>query len=340
MFYQYEIKNNCLYLFITMKYEFSKELSFNDEKDLSRRCKNFIQSNNINFNGNKVYLVVDGILVKSLDISSVNSFINTSNKYSSDNFLVNIKLEDGSIFEITLREYLIDILMSFYTYMLEKDVLKCICILYNTYAYKCMRDNKYIEVNNSFINYHPSNYYKDIYDNYNDIISNYNSIIDEIDCMYLSYNNDYILPFIHYSNNGKTISNNRYPYLSSIKSLWDMTSPYYIEVNDYKYEDINKLLDISINGNSKIFINREHIILDKNIYTLEEFKNILNLKSCDIYIIIYNSHISIITKGYGNSLGLSLFGANEIAKNGSKYYNILKYYFPKTKLFKYIKELS
>ena len=31
---------------------------------------------------------------------------------------------------------------------------------------------------------------------------------------------------------------------------------------------------------------------------------------------------------------------NEIAKNGSKYNNILKYYFPKVKLLRYIKELS
>ena len=340
MFYQYEIRNNCLYLYITMKYEFSNELSFNDDYDLGRRCKNFIQTNNINFKGNKVYLVVDGIIVKSLDISNVPNNIINSNIYSSDNFLVNIKLDDGSLCEITLREYLINILMYVHTYMFEKDVLKCICILYNTYVYKEMKDNNYIDINNTFIKYYPNNYYKELYDDYSDIMKKYSNIIDEVDCMYLSYNNNYILPFIHYSNCGKTLSNSKYPYLSSVKSLWDMVSPYYVEFNDYKYEDINKILGISISGNSNIFIDNEHIQLDDNIYTLEEFKYSFNLKSTDIYIIMYNTYIKIITRGYGNNYGLSLFGANEMAKNGSKYYNILKYYFPKTKLLKYIKELS
>ena len=43
MFYQYEIKNNNLYLYLTMKYEFSKELAIMNDSDLGRRCRNFIQ---------------------------------------------------------------------------------------------------------------------------------------------------------------------------------------------------------------------------------------------------------------------------------------------------------
>ena len=39
-------------------------------------------------------------------------------------------------------------------------------------------------------------------------------------------------------------------------------------------------------------------------------------------------------------MGLSIFGANEIAKNGCDYIGIIKYYFPKITINKYIKELS
>ena len=66
MFYNYEIHNNgkedILYLFLTMKYEFSSEFNLQDENDLKRRTKNFIQSNHIPFHGNHIYLIVDGIV--------------------------------------------------------------------------------------------------------------------------------------------------------------------------------------------------------------------------------------------------------------------------------------
>ena len=74
MFYNYEIKNNgfedILYLYLSMKYEFSKELIGNDFKDLSRRTKNFINANKISVfcKGDKkleelVYKVVPGVLL-------------------------------------------------------------------------------------------------------------------------------------------------------------------------------------------------------------------------------------------------------------------------------------
>ena len=71
MFYRYEIKNNgienILYLYLTMNYEFSKELTNqSDDSELKRRTNNFIKNNGIQFDGKKVYLVIDGIIVKHL----------------------------------------------------------------------------------------------------------------------------------------------------------------------------------------------------------------------------------------------------------------------------------
>ena len=53
MFYRYEIKKvndeDVLYLYLTMAYEFSKELGVEaDDTDIKRRTKNFIKNNNIN----------------------------------------------------------------------------------------------------------------------------------------------------------------------------------------------------------------------------------------------------------------------------------------------------
>ena len=160
----------------------------------------------------------------------------------------------------------------------------------------------------------------------------------------MSYNNQFILPFMHYLNSGKTVTNIKYPYLTSVISLWDLLSPDFITFKTYNYNNFSKLLNIKCsNTSSFIFINQNNtrkLKIDNRIFSLEEIKKYLNLNSCDFSLIINSDNIKIISKGIGNGLGLSLFGANEIAINGGKYQNILKYYFPKVKLLKYIKKLS
>lgn len=345
MYYKYEIINNgredILYLYLNMKYEFSKELIGNDFKDLSRRTKNFINANKINFKGNKVYLIVDNIVVKTVDISNVNGDVKNHNIYYPDYYMVNIELADSSISEITLREYLLTQLFSFYPYDLHTEVYKSICVLFNTYAYKMMYKNKIIPYNDSFSSYDIIDEYKSL-SNYNSIVENFNIIIDDVCGQFLSYNNDFILPFIHYSNSGYTLANKMYPFLSAVKCLWDMASKDYINFHDYNYDYLSKILNIDVNSKSFIDIkginNEKTIFINNTSFSCSEFRTILNLKSSNFYIIVYDNYLRIITVGCGNYYGLSLFAANEVAKNGSKYNNILKYFFPKTKLCKYIKK--
>ena len=50
-----------------------------------------------------------------------------------------------------------------------------------------------------------------------------------------------------------------------------------------------------------------------------------------------NKHyIRIISRGFGNCLGLSIYGANELAKNDLNYISILFYYFNNIKINKYV----
>lgn len=345
MYYKYEIINNgkedILYLYLNMKYEFSKELIGNDFKDLSRRTKNFINTNKINFKGNKVYLIVDNIVVKTVDISTVEGNTMNFNIYYPDYYMVNIELADSSISEITLREYLLTQLFTYYSFDLHNEVYKSICVLFNTYAYKMMSKNKFIPYNDSFSTYDIIDEYKST-SNYNNLVENFNLIIDEVCGQFLSYNNQFILPFIHYSNNGYTLANKLYPFLSSVKCLWDMASKDYINFHDYNYDYLSKILNVEINSKSPINIrnvgNEKIITIDNKSFNCSEFRNKLNLRSSNFYIIVYERYLRIVTIGCGNYYGLSIFAANEIAKNGCNYNNILKYFFPKTKLCKYIKK--
>lgn len=339
MFYKYEIKNNELYLYLTMNYEFSNELNYNSDSNLNKITLDFINTNNIEFNGHVINYVVDNIVVKKVNLLKSSPINNPL--YSCDNFMVNVKLDDNSLCELSLKDYLLSILFEKYNVNYNVELLKCICILYNTYAYRCMSNDKGIIGSNYFSLYKPLKYYKDIYSNYDELTNYFYSIIKEVDCMFLSYNNQFILPFIHYSNSGKTLSNPKYPYLSSVSSIWDILSKDFITVKEYTYSKFNDLLNINISNKSNFtFINQNNtkkLKIDNKIFSLEELKNLLNLNSCEFNFIINKDIIKVITKGQGNFLGLSLYGGNEIAKNGSKYNSILKYYFPKAKLLRYIK---
>ena len=348
MFYKYEIikKDNedILYLYLDLKYEFSNELIRN-ENDLPRRTINFINSNKINFKGKKVYLIVNDIIVKTVDISKVfPQEYNNYNNYSVDNYLVNIQLEDKSMFEISLRDYLLSILFYNFSYDIDIEVYKCISILFTTYAYKMMKEYSFIDICSNFGYYVDYSYYKSKYLDYNDILNKLNGVIDEVNSIFMMFDNEYILPFIHYSNCGKTIGNKNYPYLSSVKCIWDILSPYYVNYCDYSFSELYSKLNINIDSKNTVSIKFDNktnrLIIDKYVFSFEELKLNLNLRSNNIYIIIYNKYIRFITIGLGNSYGLSIFSANEMAKNGAKYYNILNYFFPKVKLYKYIKELS
>lgn len=356
MFYKYEVKNDgqedVLYLYLSLTYEFSRELALeSSDKELSRRTRNFIKNNGINYKGTRVYLVIDGIVVKSVDISESTNPIEILKEnlyYSNDYYLVTVRMNDDVIIELPLKEYLLGVLATNVDANCHSEVIKAVCILYRTYVFNKMKQNKEISAYNDFVIYKPISYFKLVWTNdYDEYFKKYEEAIKDTDCLFLSYNNKYILPFIHYSNTGKTYAHSVYPYLKSIKSLWDLASPYYVSVINYSYDCISRILGISVNSKSKFRIldmdDRDYIkrlSIDEHIFSGEEFKQLLGLKSMNINIILNVDDVQIISKGFGNGYGLSIYGSNELAKNGCSFSNILKYYFPDVKIKKYIKELS
>ena len=99
-----------------------------------------------------------------------------------------------------------------------------------------------------------------------------------------------------------------------------------------KKNQLRKITILETNKSNQI----KSIKVNNTTYTGEEFRNMLNLKSADINMIINSSHIRFITKGYGNNMGLSQFGANELAKQNVSYIKILNHYFPKVQIKKSI----
>ena len=91
---------------------------------------------------------------------------------------------------------------------------------------------------------------------------------------------------------------------------------------------LNNVLNLTIKNITTDYSNRiETISINKTAYTGIDIRKKFNLRSTDFAITIENNDIIFTTKGYGHGVGMSQYGANAMAKEGSTYEDILKYYY-------------
>lgn len=118
--------------------------------------------------------------------------------------------------------------------------------------------------------------------------------------------------------------------LVSVESSWDKTSKTFEVTENYTKDELIQKLgsfdNITITKRSKTN-HVEEVMLDNKIMTGIKIRQLLNLRSTDFTINIIDNTYSITTYGYGHGVGMSQYGANELAKQGKNYSEILKYYY-------------
>lgn len=132
------------------------------------------------------------------------------------------------------------------------------------------------------------------------------------------------------------------PYLKSVESMKDISSPDYLKVIFMEKEELAQKLQTADNT---LQINAEE--LPENIQiagrddsgyvtqvqigamtlTGEQLRQYLELNSACFYIKEVEGQLRILTKGLGHGLGMSQYGANEMSKQGKSYKEILAYYY-------------
>ena len=351
MFYRYEFRkiNNkkVLYLYLSATNEESNEFRESDTVNIEDKVKNFIEQNKIYYPEGQVYIVSNGIIIKSVEIKNrhidVEELIN-NDAYSNNKFIIKIRYNNSKMSKVTLKEYLMSAILTNISYDCNTEVLKAIAVLYRTYLYKKMGRDGFIENNNEFINYKNLAYFKLLYFNdFKDLTKNIEEAIDETDSTFMTYKNLFILPYIHDTNNGTTDTLDEAPYLEKVSSLWDLASPLYISTTKYTITEFANMLDLEVEDVSNIKIVDQtdggcikRIEVGHKTFSGEDFIKQLKLPSKDMTIIIDENEITFINRGYGNNLGLSIEGSKTLAKAGCNYLQILNYYFPKCKIKKYV----
>lgn len=260
------------------------------------------------------------------------------------------RVEKNTIETIPLEQYLIGVLSGEMPVSYELEALKAQAVAARTYTLKKMETNKNnqfdIVDNTNDQMYLDNNYLKSVWkENYDSYINKIKQAVNETSGEYLTYDGQIIKAFFFSTSSGKTenckdVFGENLPYLVSVSSTWDESSPSYLDKKTFSkkdfYEKLNlpyeDELDIEITRNDTNSINT--ITINDNEMKGTDFRYELDLKSTNIDINETDNQIEITSKGFGHGVGLSQFGAQQLALKGYKYDEILKYYYQGTELKK------
>ena len=162
-----------------------------------------------------------------------------------------------------------------------------------------------------------------------------------------NYENKLIKSYFYAMSNGYTttslsVFNEELPYLNNILPTLDSPNTKLFQVT--KTVSKTQFCDtlnidcthLKINNITTDNSNRVEIIsINDTQYTGIDIRKKFNLRSTDFTIEEDNDNIVFTTKGYGHGVGMSQYGANTMAKNGSNYEEILKYYYQGVEIKEY-----
>lgn len=171
------------------------------------------------------------------------------------------------------------------------------------------------------------------------------SIVKSVETQALYYDNQLCVAAFHAICTGKTESaeniwGEKVPYLVSVKSNGDNLSPQYATTVVFdKSEFLEHSKDLGINDNidtlkSIIKITEKtksgtviKATINKKTFSGDEIRKAFRLKSPFFTVETSKSSVTFNVTGYGHGVGMSQYGADFMARQGSTYEEILKHYY-------------
>ncbi len=175
-----------------------------------------------------------------------------------------------------------------------------------------------------------------------------NKAVIETRSMVLVANGDYIEAVYHSSSGRKPTERSEEvwssprPYLQNASSGEDNLQRY---MKNYTFTSQELYKKLGIMDTPRALTSGDFQILVKTsvgraksvrvlgkVYTATQLRTLLGLSSTDIEWVVQPARIAITTYGNGHAVGMSQWGANDLAKKNSKVDEILFHYYPGTKL--------
>lgn len=230
----------------------------------------------------------------------------------------------------------------------EQEALNAQAVAAYTYALKLLENGKTLSDNTAecqpyFSEQQAREYYKDDYEKYLPAIE---KAAEYGAAHAVTYENKLIYAVYHSVSTGRTnraeyIWNVDFPYLEPVESPWDSGYVNFEATNEITTEQMRVYMlhyDRSLNMPVDYAMWFTNANVDEWGYTLSLDVGGRTLSGGDVWRILklrsaaftfdYNGSVFVVkTCGYGHGVGLSQYGANEMAKGGKTAEEILRYYY-------------
>ncbi|CAH2713907.1 hypothetical protein BACCIP111895_01061 [Neobacillus rhizosphaerae] len=138
-----------------------------------------------------------------------------------------------------------------------------------------------------------------------------------------------------YTENSEDYWPSTYPYLRSVSSPWDKTSPKFNFQKVLTVKEFEAKMGVKIGSSGTIGKIVEKtagkrvgkVDFNGKVLSGKDIRDKLDLKSSDFAWERKGNNIVITTKGFGHGVGMSQYGANGMAEEGADYKKIVKHYY-------------
>lgn len=263
------------------------------------------------------------------------NFIMEENNHKEELKSITVAISDKNE-NIDLEDYVIGVVAGEMPALFDNEALKAQAIASRTYVMNHLSRNDTISSTISDQVYltkeEMQTKWKSKYEEY------YNKIkqaVKDTEGLIMYYDNVPIKAYYYSMSNGYTESslnvfNEQNDYLNIVKSPYDEDNSH---TETLSKETFCTKLDISYNEITISNIEKDDsnriskITINNKTFTGIQVRKKLSLRSTDFTIMEKENNIEITTKGYGHGVGMSQHGANNMAKLGFNYEEILKYYY-------------
>lgn len=265
--------------------------------------------------------------------------LNQDNKESLNKPIIYIDLLiNNEKKQIPLEEYLVNVVGAEVPALFDMEALKSQAVASRTFALYQENTRGYVTTTDQAYNSLEELKQK-WQDNYYTYLKRITDAVNMTKNQVITYNKKLIKSYFYAMSNGYTttslsVFNETLPYLNTIMPTSDNeTNTKFKVTKKVSKDEFCKTLNIAcavltINNIITDYSNRiETISINKKTYTGIEIRKAFNLRSTDFTITEENNDIIFTTKGYGHGVGMSQYGANAMAKEGSNYKDILEYYY-------------
>ena len=276
---------------------------------------------------------------------------NNNNEEDNNNNIETIavkRVSSGKVEQVDLYDYVVCATASEMPPSYEKEAIKAQAVAVYSYALY-LKNNPVNEKND--LSDDPSVHQayssreelkKKWGDSYEENISKIEEAVKEVYGAYLTYDGKLIKPAFFALSNGRTNSakdvwGNDVPYFQSVTSDYDKLSASFTSSFEFEESELCELLNkISENKIKEISIDEcvttasgyvKSIEISGERFSGEKIRSALSLRSGSFTVEQNGDTFKFTCSGYGHGVGMSQYGANCMAKNGSSYQEILKHYY-------------